>query len=556
MRRILGLTASSLVVAAHVLAAPLWPLDMETRYLTGNFMEPRDGRFHTALDLKTNGETGYAVLAVRDGWISRIKFAPNGYGKAIYLAGDDGRTYVYAHLERLDDRLRAIARREQARRGQYAFDRHLGPDEAPVIAGEVLAISGQTATTGPHLHFEVRDAAGCPLDPLAHGFAVADTIAPTLRSLRLVLPPGTGSYELVASGGLGGELPAITVPRLVELRAGIVDHADHLRYRLWPASVRLSVDDRTVFEMVNSRLRWPNNRHQRMEFIDTGGGRELRLAIDPRNGLTGRDGPADWSEALAPGPHRLALELQDDAGNRTTATWTLNVAADEPSGGDRWRWTDVDYYPRPLVDEQGEPLVPLDHEALERAGLTRLGAAVAVQPRDLGRLGPFDVVVDGAMLSGAGAWDTGLGLYRFDREGRWSWVEALPAGPTPIDLAVDRRGLYLAMRDDLPPAIDTAAVAAEIRGQPPRRRHGIAQPCWPIVAIPLADAGSGVDWDSVTVQVGDTALVAEPDPPRDRLLLEFPDDWPAGEHRVVITASDRSGLTTHRSFAILLRGTP
>ena len=77
-----------------------WPLDLPTRYLTSNFMEYRSGRFHAGLDLKTQSRTGFAARAVEDGSIVRVRATPFAYGRAVYLLGNSGRTYVYAHLSR------------------------------------------------------------------------------------------------------------------------------------------------------------------------------------------------------------------------------------------------------------------------------------------------------------------------------------------------------------------------------------------------------------------------------------------------------------------------
>ena len=73
--------------AADSLAAvaPLWPLDLPTRYLTSNFMEYREGRFHAGIDLKTEGRTGWAVRAAEDGSVILLRALPEGYGRAVVL---------------------------------------------------------------------------------------------------------------------------------------------------------------------------------------------------------------------------------------------------------------------------------------------------------------------------------------------------------------------------------------------------------------------------------------------------------------------------------------
>ena len=164
-------------VPAAAEAPPVWPLDLGTRHLTSNFMERRPGRYHAGLDLKTESRSGFAVRAVEDGHITRVRAEAGAYGRAVYVQGASGRTTVYAHLERFSDRIASLVEADRATSGVYRVRLQLDADRLPVKAGEVLGLSGQSGTSGPHLHFEIRDAAQRPLNPLDWGFAVADTFA-------------------------------------------------------------------------------------------------------------------------------------------------------------------------------------------------------------------------------------------------------------------------------------------------------------------------------------------------------------------------------------------
>ena len=61
-------------------------------YLSGNFAELRSGHFHAGLDMKTQGKEGFRVYAVKDGYVSRIKVSPTGYGHSVYVTHPDGYT--------------------------------------------------------------------------------------------------------------------------------------------------------------------------------------------------------------------------------------------------------------------------------------------------------------------------------------------------------------------------------------------------------------------------------------------------------------------------------
>lgn len=97
--------------------SPRWPLDLPARWLTSNFMEHRGGRYHAGLDFKTREREGFPAFAVEDGEVVRVRATAGGYGRALYLRGDSGRTYVYAHLARFSDAVEALVADAQARSG-------------------------------------------------------------------------------------------------------------------------------------------------------------------------------------------------------------------------------------------------------------------------------------------------------------------------------------------------------------------------------------------------------------------------------------------------------
>ncbi len=66
--------------------------------LSSNFGEIRPNHFHTGLDFKTNGKIGYRIYAIEEGFVSRIKVSPYGYGRVVYIDHPDGKTSVYSHI--------------------------------------------------------------------------------------------------------------------------------------------------------------------------------------------------------------------------------------------------------------------------------------------------------------------------------------------------------------------------------------------------------------------------------------------------------------------------
>ena len=103
-------------------------------YLSGNFAELRSGHFHAGLDLKTQGKEGYRVYAVKDGYVSRIKVSPTGYGHSVYITHPDGYTSLYAHMREFNIQIGRYVRAAQYRNKSFPVDLFLKPDEIPVRA--------------------------------------------------------------------------------------------------------------------------------------------------------------------------------------------------------------------------------------------------------------------------------------------------------------------------------------------------------------------------------------------------------------------------------------
>ncbi len=128
-------------------------------------IDPMGGhqRFHGGIDIAA--PQGAPVMAVKHG---QVVFSDwyGGYGKLIALLHDDGTLTLYGHASAL---LRDV--------GQW------------VQTGEVIAKVGSTGrSTGPHLHFEVRQN-GQYVEPL--GFLAALEAGPTQATWvpQVPLPP-------------------------------------------------------------------------------------------------------------------------------------------------------------------------------------------------------------------------------------------------------------------------------------------------------------------------------------------------------------------------------
>jgi len=161
-----------------------FPLDIQIK-LSGSFAELRSNHFHSGIDIKTKGKEGYKIYAIDSGYVSRIQVSAGGYGKAIYITHGNGKTSVYAHLKRFSAKIEKIVKSIQYKNKSYSIAHFPKKNEILIDSRELIGLSGNTgSSSGPHLHYEIRDYKNRPENPLKFKkIRVLDTIAPYLENL-------------------------------------------------------------------------------------------------------------------------------------------------------------------------------------------------------------------------------------------------------------------------------------------------------------------------------------------------------------------------------------
>lgn len=164
----------------------VWPLKINISQ-SSSFAEFRGFRFHAGIDLRTKRATGFPVLAIEDGYISRIKVQYRGYGYALYIDHPKlKKRVVYGHLQDFADEPGKYVKKKLASLGQrFGIDDFFGSDKFPVKKGQVVAWSGESGSGPPHLHFELRTMADEPVAPALIGFRPKDKIYPSFHKFYL-----------------------------------------------------------------------------------------------------------------------------------------------------------------------------------------------------------------------------------------------------------------------------------------------------------------------------------------------------------------------------------
>lgn len=220
--------------------------------LSGSFAEIRSAHFHGGVDFRTGGVIGKPIKAVDDGYVGRVSVSPTGYGKAIYLVHPDGTMSVYAHLDRFESSLQKAVYNEQYRVKQFAVD-FMPQDTIFYAKGNVIGLSGNSGSSGgPHLHFEIRDAATNLDLNSSHYIKVHDKIAPEIRGLYLYSVDMSGNesrskkYSLIRNGN-SYTINELRVPEGVfGVGLHVVDRMEGSTGKLGLYEMKLYADDNLV----------------------------------------------------------------------------------------------------------------------------------------------------------------------------------------------------------------------------------------------------------------------------------------------------------------------
>lgn len=268
--------------------------------LSGTFGELRPNHFHAGLDIKTQQREGLNVLASADGYISRIRIAHWGYGKALYITHSNGYTTVYGHLQKFSDKIEAYIKKQQYKNESFEVQAYPSASELPIKKGEIIALSGSTGGfMGPHLHFEIRDSATeKTINPFLFGFQISDSKKPTINTLvgysldfdsqiNQANIPLQLSFKKLANGDLLAD--KISASGKIGFGVNAYDQLDNAINQNGLYSLELSVNGEKFHEFKASALSFAEDKYINLlvdyERLDKMGQRIQKCFIEPSNKL-------------------------------------------------------------------------------------------------------------------------------------------------------------------------------------------------------------------------------------------------------------------------------
>jgi len=346
-----GIYGFHLLVSAQTVEtiAPTTSTETSSRYLfpilpgvpntlAGTMGELRNSHFHSGLDIRTNNQVGAAIRAANEGYISRVTKSSFGYGNVVYVTHPDGNTTLYAHLDSFKGPIESYVRKEQYKRKTFEIDLKFSPDQFRVNRGDTIALSGNTGgSTGPHLHFDLRDKDMNAINPLHYGFdEIKDKIPPmvlvvALRTMdqhsRINGKFGRFEFRAFKTGGKY-RIPSVKAKGKIGIEILGIDKMDLSPFQCGINEYVLSANNTIIFRQNIDKIEMPITRAilslMDHSVLENKGQRFNRLYVDDGNPL------GFYSSLVNKGlvtveidPVKIGVSMKDSYGNTSELEFEL-----------------------------------------------------------------------------------------------------------------------------------------------------------------------------------------------------------------------------------------
>ncbi len=304
----------------------------QRNYLAGTMGELRSTHFHAGLDVKTDGVVGLPIYAAADGYITRIKISSGGYGNALYMLHTNGTTTVYAHLSKYQEDIANYIREEQYKKESFSIELFPSAGQFKFKKGDIIAYGGNSgSSSGPHLHFEIRDKNQVVLNPLRYGFdEIIDKTPPSVQKIALV-PLDIDSrvnqlfdrevFTPVRNGTAYSIGRTITATGNIGVEILTHDRQDGVTNRNGVQKIELRVDGETWFRQEINKISFATTRDvialTNYQEMKKSGARYNKLYVDDGNRLRfyGQTKEKGKLQMLPGKTHELSITLTDSYGN-------------------------------------------------------------------------------------------------------------------------------------------------------------------------------------------------------------------------------------------------
>ncbi len=304
-----------------------YPIDRSI-VITGNYGELRPNHFHAGLDFSTDPNLNLPIKSIANGYVSRIKISSGGYGKCLYITHPNGYVSVYAHQKKYANKIDYYIKQKQLTLKQNEIEIFPIKNDLPITQGEVIGYSGNSgSSTGPHLHFEIRDEKSeIPLNPLLF-FNVKDDVKPTITHIAIFNSTDTNNITLQ-------ELLPVNKKNTVALNyntfcIGFVgyDKANSTASKNNIYEVKLFVDYQLMYNHQLNNISFDNGRYVNY-FSEKYNGQKIQKCFTPNCQTIGiyktvvNGGKIIFTDTLY---HTITVECFDENKNKTNYTFRLKA---------------------------------------------------------------------------------------------------------------------------------------------------------------------------------------------------------------------------------------
>lgn len=320
-----GVLIAAILLVSTTLTAQekvIRPIDVPMSF-SGSYGELRHDHFHGGLDWRVGGKTGDPIHSIKSGFVKQVTVSPWGYGNGIYVQHPDGTVSVYGHMSAFTSDIAARIREEQYSRESYSVSLQFSEDEFPVEQGDIIGYVGNTGSSaGPHLHMEVRNSEGVPMNYIALGYyKPQDNLCPTIRRVAfyaydtLAVPR---PYRIHMIQNPSARKEPINLPSESYVAIDAVDLQDGTTGKLAVEQYSVFLDEQRIFNFTLGDIGFEEGRYIK-SLVQHGerGADMIKSVVDPANMLSYK------TDTLCGGLirlsddslHTLRVEATDEHGN-------------------------------------------------------------------------------------------------------------------------------------------------------------------------------------------------------------------------------------------------